>query len=140
MKLFEKFAIFWQDSSKFLEKSDSRAVQRSALCRPRRELSNAYLLATFGFDTAENEPCKDCPLSAYRSPRRRCGHRQNLTEETKRLVSQTQTWSQTSPGSLAGCHASFKIFFTFQRGTYGIRVILEVLLLWYQRPLFPDQY
>ena len=32
-------------------------------------LSNEYLLAKFGFDTAENEPCKDCPLSAYRSPR-----------------------------------------------------------------------
>ena len=31
--------------------------------------SNEYLLAKFGFDTAENEPCKDCPLSAYRSPR-----------------------------------------------------------------------
>ena len=31
-------------------------MQRSALCRPRRELSNEYLLATFGFDTAENEP------------------------------------------------------------------------------------
>ena len=27
------------------------------------------MLAKFGFDTAENEPCKDCPLSAYRSPR-----------------------------------------------------------------------
>ena len=31
-------------------------VQRSALCRFRRELSNEYLLAKFGFDTAENEP------------------------------------------------------------------------------------
>ena len=31
-------------------------MQRSALCRSRRELSNAYLLAKFGFDTAENEP------------------------------------------------------------------------------------
>ena len=63
------------------------------MCRSRRELSNAYLLAKFGFDTvnhlfvplrylqflkivrstaaaaaAENEPCKVCPLSAYRSP------------------------------------------------------------------------
>ena len=28
-----------------------------------------YLLAKFGFDTAENEPCKVCPLSAYRSLR-----------------------------------------------------------------------
>ena len=31
-------------------------MQRSALCRSRRELSNAYVLAKFGFDTAENEP------------------------------------------------------------------------------------
>ena len=31
--------------------------------------SNEYLLAKFGFDTAENEPSKVCPLSAYRSPR-----------------------------------------------------------------------
>ena len=33
-------------------------VQRSALCRSRRVLSNAYFLAEFGFDTAENEPSK----------------------------------------------------------------------------------
>ena len=45
------------------------------MCRSRRELSNEYLLAKFGFDTtaaaaaAENEPCKVCPLSAYISPR-----------------------------------------------------------------------
>ena len=39
-------------------------MQRSALCRSRRELSNAYLPAKFGFDTAENEPCK-----IARSPR-----------------------------------------------------------------------
>ena len=44
-------------------------MQRSALCRSRRELSNEYLLAKIGVDTAENEPCKVCPLSAYRSPR-----------------------------------------------------------------------
>ena len=34
---------------------DSKAVQRSALCRSRRELSNEYLLAKIGVDTAENE-------------------------------------------------------------------------------------
>ena len=42
-------------------------MQRSALCRPRRELSNAYLLAKFRFDAAENEPSKICrypPVSA----------------------------------------------------------------------------
>ena len=34
---------------------DSKTVQRSALCRSRREFSNEYSLAKFGFDTAENE-------------------------------------------------------------------------------------
>ena len=33
-------------------------MQRSALCRSRRELSNEYLLAKIGVDTAENEPLK----------------------------------------------------------------------------------
>ena len=41
---------------------DFRAVQRSALCRSQRELSNAYLLAKFGFDTAENEPSVVCRI------------------------------------------------------------------------------
>ena len=39
------------------------------MCRSRRELSNEYVLAKIGVDTAENEPCKVCPLSVYRSPR-----------------------------------------------------------------------
>ena len=34
----------------------SKTVQRSALRRSRRELSNEYLLAKIGVDTAENEP------------------------------------------------------------------------------------
>ena len=33
-------------------------MQRSALCRSQRELSNEYLLAKFGVDTAENGPSK----------------------------------------------------------------------------------
>ena len=37
---------------------DSKAVQRSALRSSRRELSDEYLLAKFGFDTAKNEPPK----------------------------------------------------------------------------------
>ena len=37
-------------------------MRRSALRRSRRELSNAYLLAKFRFDTAENEPSKVCEL------------------------------------------------------------------------------
>ena len=40
----------------FQERCYFRAVQRSALCRSRQELTNAYLLAKFRFDTAENEP------------------------------------------------------------------------------------
>ena len=39
------------------------------MCRSRREVSNEYLVAIIGFDTEENEPCKVCPLSVYRSPR-----------------------------------------------------------------------
>ena len=45
-----------------------QTVQRSALCRSRRELSDEYLLAKFGFDTAENEPYKDCPLEVRKYP------------------------------------------------------------------------
>ena len=45
---------------------DSKTVQRSAVCRSRRELSNEYLLAKVGFDTAENEPCKVALLLAVR--------------------------------------------------------------------------
>ena len=63
-----------QNFQQFLTKklrleNGSKTVQRSALCWSRRELSNEYLLAKFGFDTAVHEPCKVCPLSAYRSPR-----------------------------------------------------------------------
>jgi hypothetical protein len=39
-------------------------VQRSALCRSRRELSNEYLLAKIGVDTAENEPLEVSPVVA----------------------------------------------------------------------------
>ena len=36
------------------------------MCRSRRELSNAYFLAKFGFDTAENEPSKVCRIPGLR--------------------------------------------------------------------------
>ena len=39
-------------------------MQRSPSCRSRRELSNEYLLAKIGVDTAENEPCKDLQASS----------------------------------------------------------------------------
>ena len=40
-------------------------MQRSALCRSRRELSNEYLLAKIGVDTAENEPLKIADSAAW---------------------------------------------------------------------------
>ena len=66
------------------------------MCRSRRELSTKYLLANFGFDTAENEPWKVCPIEranrghregglellevreALRRPRRLAKFRQNV--------------------------------------------------------------
>ena len=61
-------------------------MQRSALCRSRRELSNEYLLAKFGFDTAENEPFQVCPLSAYGSPRYKGGVRKELEKLDRELI------------------------------------------------------
>ena len=49
--------------------SDSKGTKVCKSCRSCQELANEYLLAKFGVDTAENEPCKVCPLSAHRSPR-----------------------------------------------------------------------
>merc|ERR1712164_2832 len=47
---------FWRFLTKKLRlENDSKTVQRSALCRSRRELPNEYLLAKIGVDTAENE-------------------------------------------------------------------------------------
>ena len=42
----------------FTQTDPTRTVQRSAFCNSRRELSNAYFIAKFGFDPAENEPFK----------------------------------------------------------------------------------
>ena len=63
-------------------------MQRSALCRSRRELSNAYLLAKFGFDTAENEPSKVCrpPPRAATTRRRRGGRPPIVRDDPGRLA------------------------------------------------------
>ena len=68
LKIIWKFATFCKKSAKhsaiFNEKIeirerckgfDSKTVQRSALYRSRRELSNEYLLDEIGVDIAENE-------------------------------------------------------------------------------------
>ena len=49
-KFDENFLKYWSLSGAKACKS----------CRSRQELSNEYLLAKFGVDTAENEPCKVC--------------------------------------------------------------------------------
>ena len=61
-RILQNFAEFSENFGNVLQKIEiaelwiPKAVQRSALRRSRRELSNAYLLAKFGVDTAENEP------------------------------------------------------------------------------------
>ena len=47
---------------------DWRTVQRSTLCRSRRELSNEYLLDEIGVDTAENEPLEVSQCCVPQSP------------------------------------------------------------------------
>ena len=60
-----KFSKLWQTIgnifSDFQTKIELRELCKGVhlnFCRSRRELSNEYLLAKFGFDTAENEPFK----------------------------------------------------------------------------------
>ena len=62
-------------------------MQRSALCRSWRELSNAYFLGKFGFDTAENEPCVKFAFSSnQRQQERRQGQRSPLVRVVVREV------------------------------------------------------
>ena len=83
-------------------------MRRSALCRSRRELSNAYLLAKFGLDTAEIEPSKS-PMcgrvpeiaEAVRGARRarapRLGHagpRTDLVRFMPLLASEHTRWNR----------------------------------------------
>ena len=56
------FLAIFKQNIELRETDPTRMVQRSALYRSRRELPNAYLLAKFGFDTAENAPSKVWPM------------------------------------------------------------------------------
>ena len=49
------FMVFLLDS-----KGAKQGAKVGKYCRSRQELSNEYLLAKFGVDTEENEPCKVC--------------------------------------------------------------------------------
>ena len=70
LAFLKNFAIFKRTSSNIRGNNlIFLAVQRSAFCRSRREFSNAYFLAKFRFDTAENEPSEGCPIEAMRGLR-----------------------------------------------------------------------
>ena len=90
----------------FDKRWDYRAVQRSALCRSRRELSNAYLVAKFGLDTAENEPCQVWPSRAASRRRRRsraCWRSPRRCSRTRRC--RGRRWPAASgAGSAWICH------------------------------------
>ena len=87
--------IFKQILAFFFEKCDFGAVQRSALCRFRQELSNAYFLAKLRFDTAENEPCRVCRIP---SP---CGSPGPLPSVVSRPSNQLKSTSWSSRSSPA---------------------------------------
>ena len=56
-------------------------------CRSRQELSNEYLLARFGFNTAEKEPLKVCQkLAKVRTKVRKNIGRRSLPERRRRGV------------------------------------------------------
>ena len=60
------------------------------MCRSRRELSNAYFVAKFGLNTAENEPCEVCPTE-------QCSSRDAATSKT------TQAWIGVSTARVVDC-------------------------------------
>ena len=68
----------------FRKNCDFRAVQRSALCRSRRELSDAFFLAKFGFDTAENV-FEDDPVNQPTTSRNRPNLCQKKNDEAHRF-------------------------------------------------------
>ena len=62
-KISKNLATFAKKNRKmqnFPKFRELTTVQRNALCSSRRELSNEYFIAKFGFDTAENEPREVC--------------------------------------------------------------------------------
>ena len=71
---------------------DCRAVQRSALCRSRRELPHEYLVAKVGFDTAENEPSRLVRCLAGRSPR----HREERRDDRPQGPAKLNQWARAA--------------------------------------------
>ena len=76
-------------------------MPRGALCRSRRELSNAYLLAKFSFDTAENEPCQVCPIECSERL-----HPARPSRELPRILQRYRGGPSSVPG---GVEAEFRL-------------------------------
>ena len=55
-----KFSRIFECGADWSPKVQKCVNHKCKSCRSRQELSNEYLLAKFGFDTAENEPLKVC--------------------------------------------------------------------------------
>ena len=98
-----------------------RTVQRSALCRSRRELSNEYLLAKIGVDTAENEPLEDwgkisiqySTVSLYES---RKSKSKWLRPLTSRMSTAQHCWLHTSCARGVGVSVKLaEVCFKFRR-------------------------
>ena len=53
---------------KSLEKSQKSGMVQRKKCRSRQELSNEYLLAKIGVDTAENEPPEGLKTDCLKAP------------------------------------------------------------------------
>ena len=87
-------------------------MQRNALCRSRRELLNAYLLAKFRVDTAENEPCKVCRIP---SP---CGQHRSRPSRRRRPSSRGTTASPPSASSRPSSPREARLLPTSQQGCF----------------------
>ena len=70
----------------------------------RRIMKMYYLVATFGFDTAVNEPCKVCPLSAYRSPRCSPRGERESSREMGEQPKRGRVWATPTNAELAESH------------------------------------
>ena len=69
VKICEISVKMWKKEARFLLKFWIRSGAKEwKSCRSRKMLKNAPTLAIGGVDTEENEHCKVCPLSVYRSP------------------------------------------------------------------------
>ena len=87
-------------------------MQRSALCRSRRELSNAYLLANIGVDTAENEPLEvwgensiQYSLHSLGKSRQFGGNSVELTADVSLALLQVPVGKRLAKGSLSAASA-----------------------------------